>query len=583
MNTNQFKEATIGNQREQNVLERYLPLFLGGFVFAVYIRTMAPGIYWGDGIELATVCATGGIAHPTGYPLFTIAGWIFSHLFGGNPALGTNLMCAFFGAAGAAFFYLALKSALRILPGEYFLRSGYRTILAASVALFFSFSRTMWFHSTITEVYSLHILFTCVLFYFFFQYMLKSGKGYFPGFFLIWGLSFSNHMLSLILFPLAASMIVTRLKKGGGIKSIVPAVLLFFAGLLPYLYLPLRAASRPELNWGDPSNLENFIWVISGGEFKKHQFLMERPGVPFTLSTFSFHAFNRFREFALWIAGEGSFLSPYATGMKKLLFSLFALSGAFGAGILLNKKKPLAIAIISMLFLGFCMIFLYNIPDIEAYFLSLYPALLILILIGAIHILHLLEKALFSRKINYLHLLILFLPILAVKGNYSPQDKSGNTDAMTYGLRILRHCPENAMIITFGDNDIYTLWYLQKALQLRPDLTIVGSNFIHNGWYSRYFEDKLPGKPEITIRGTETPPSRGDFFLDLMLWVIEPNIDRFPVLLTSMDPLLIEMYDVKSLGNTLDRSMYERAPWSYLPDPGLFRIYRRESKKEPKE
>src|SRR5207253_9931120 len=34
-------------------------------------------------------------------------------------------------------------------------------------------------------------------------------------------------------------------------------------GLLPYLYLPLRAAQHPPLNWGDPETLQGFLTVVT--------------------------------------------------------------------------------------------------------------------------------------------------------------------------------------------------------------------------------------------------------------------------------------------------------------------------------
>ena len=68
------------------MMQRFLssPIFGAVFVFLisfiVYLQTMAPSVPNIDGGELATVCATLGIAHPTGYPLFTLIGYLFAHL-----------------------------------------------------------------------------------------------------------------------------------------------------------------------------------------------------------------------------------------------------------------------------------------------------------------------------------------------------------------------------------------------------------------------------------------------------------------------------------------------------------------------
>jgi len=52
--------------------KKYYYLFTGLVVFIVYIFTLAPSVVQIDSGELAAVQATLGIAHPTGYPLFTI-------------------------------------------------------------------------------------------------------------------------------------------------------------------------------------------------------------------------------------------------------------------------------------------------------------------------------------------------------------------------------------------------------------------------------------------------------------------------------------------------------------------------------
>jgi hypothetical protein len=35
-------------------------------------------------------------------------------------------------------------------------------------------------------------------------------------------------------------------------------------GLLVYLILPLRAASHPPVNWGNPATAGGFLWLVSG-------------------------------------------------------------------------------------------------------------------------------------------------------------------------------------------------------------------------------------------------------------------------------------------------------------------------------
>ncbi len=42
---------------------------------------------------------------------------------------------------------------------------------------------------------------------------------------------------------------------------------MFLAGLLPYAYLPLRAAAKPPINWGDPSTFERFVAQVTRRQY----------------------------------------------------------------------------------------------------------------------------------------------------------------------------------------------------------------------------------------------------------------------------------------------------------------------------
>ena len=58
-----------------NFSRKYFYLLTAFFVFVVYLFTIAPSVVQIDSGELAAVQITLGIAHPTGYPLFTIIGY----------------------------------------------------------------------------------------------------------------------------------------------------------------------------------------------------------------------------------------------------------------------------------------------------------------------------------------------------------------------------------------------------------------------------------------------------------------------------------------------------------------------------
>ena len=89
--------------------ERFKPsdFIAAGIVFfvtlGVYIATLAPNVTLEDSGELITAAAKFGVGHPPGYPLWTMSGFLLSHLFPfGNLAWRINLLCALFGGASNA-------------------------------------------------------------------------------------------------------------------------------------------------------------------------------------------------------------------------------------------------------------------------------------------------------------------------------------------------------------------------------------------------------------------------------------------------------------------------------------------------
>src|SRR5438046_1412791 len=87
-------------------LEHLIGLSIAAISLAVYVSTLCPTVNFIDSGELATDTYTLGIAHPTGYSLFTITGYLFSHLpLGFRIIYELNLMAALLCAAGLYVFF----------------------------------------------------------------------------------------------------------------------------------------------------------------------------------------------------------------------------------------------------------------------------------------------------------------------------------------------------------------------------------------------------------------------------------------------------------------------------------------------
>ena len=127
-------------------VRRWLALIVFLGAFALYLRTLAPSVaqLFDDSLEFQLVGYKLAIAHPTGYPLYTLLLKLFTLLPMGEVAGRANLSSAVFAALAVALvFRIALKLTGTVLPS-----------LAAAAAL--AVSPVFWSQAVIAEVYALN-------------------------------------------------------------------------------------------------------------------------------------------------------------------------------------------------------------------------------------------------------------------------------------------------------------------------------------------------------------------------------------------------------------------------------------------
>jgi hypothetical protein len=118
-----------------------------GVPLTAYVWALHPGLAGGDSSELVTAVATGGVAHPPGYPLYVMAGWLWLKLWPhASPAWAMNLFSALCMAAAAA----VLAAAVRRASGSW--TAG---VLAAWL---FAASPPVFANALVAEVFGLHAL-----------------------------------------------------------------------------------------------------------------------------------------------------------------------------------------------------------------------------------------------------------------------------------------------------------------------------------------------------------------------------------------------------------------------------------------
>ena len=235
--------------------DRALYFSLFAIPLVLYLRTLAPGVGTKDGFELQVVSATLGIAHPTGYPLFTLLGRLFIALVPvGSPAYRINLMCALFAALSVPPIYAV---GLRVLKSR---------APAAMAALTFALTPTFWTQASIPEKYTLNTCFVALVIYLAIRWAEEKSERkarlfYWLAF--VYGLSLTHHRTMLLLAPaLALWVLLTEPGLLRQPKRLLVALGLFAAPLLLYLYIPWRAYAQGwQMTWAE------FLAQISGSEY----------------------------------------------------------------------------------------------------------------------------------------------------------------------------------------------------------------------------------------------------------------------------------------------------------------------------
>ncbi|MDH4070700.1 MAG: DUF2723 domain-containing protein, partial [Ignavibacteria bacterium] len=451
-------------------------------VFVVYLLTLAPGVTFIDSGELAAVACTLGIAHPTGYPLFTLVGWIFSHLpIPGEEIFRLNVMAALFSSGGVFMMILLLSHLL----GEGEREAGVRKIRHALIpavasALMLGFSPVYWMQATAAEVYSIHLFFIPTLLFLFLK-AWRGGIGEVRSvrswilFALVLGLAFTNHMTTVLLSIGLLYLFFLPRTSGSAVPSfrdwresialigwMIPPFLL---GLSLYLYLPLRASQDPLFSWGDPVTPERFLRHIGGKQYSVWIFASAET------------AWRQFLYFLRELGGQ--------TAWVGLGFALI------GVRVMWRKQRRYAWA--TVLFFVTCVGYAinYDIHDIDSYFLLAYFVLAIWGAYGIRTILKWGERK--SGRAGVPSVPLLVCALLPLFLNFSSRDESANHLVEDYTHNMFSSFGPNALVMSFQwDFWVSASYYYQAVDSLRPDVVVIDKELLRRSWYLKELERRYP-------------------------------------------------------------------------------------------
>ena len=248
-------------------------------LFLIYIFTAQPGLGWRDNPEFADTAHTLGIAHPAGFPTYSLLAKAAAYIpLAGIPFRVT--VFSSFGAAGALYllYLLICQAAPAKEPkmGDH----AARNLAGSGAVLVFGLTGAVWTNATEIEVYTLNLLFLGALLYCAIRWSAAEDDAWLMAGGFIYGLSAGNHATVAFFLPGLLIYVAAR-RRPGLAKRLFRLALFFLLGLSVYIYLPIRAGAEPAFNFGDPETLSRFMAHITNQKGSSDNFAGLRQGARF--------------------------------------------------------------------------------------------------------------------------------------------------------------------------------------------------------------------------------------------------------------------------------------------------------------
>lgn len=453
--------------------------------FALTLWGLNPSFYMDDSPEIATVAATLGIAHPPGYPLYTLLGRLLSLLPLGHPCLRVNLLSALCGAFACLLLFHILKDRFQVAAS-----------LAWPFALLWMAGVTAYPASLSCKngIYQLTAVFILAIF----SPLLRGKLG---ASFFLFGLSLANHWMSML--PCLVGFMYLawgRWKERGlTVKEILASSSFLIIGLSLYLYLPLRSALDPLVNWAHPVNLSNFLhhvsrYVDKDKDFTADPLLWAQQGF--------FYIKSAFVEFSgvLLLALLGAF-AAWKENRRVALGFLLAWSGLFAAVCVFSKFSSERIYLMQNYSIAaFILIPLFAAPGL-GYLAELWKS-----------------RFRFFGRAPLLATWVLVLGLVFFRCLTGGQ--AFYTYTYDYVLNAWKSVPAGGFFFCKGDVLDFPCWYLQMIEGKRPDITVLGGGSLPMDWYRMFLARTQPG-----LKVPYPLHEKGKEYISghLFQWMVEQN------------------------------------------------------------
>jgi hypothetical protein len=284
---------------------------------------------------------------------------------------------------------------------------------------------------------------------------------------LVWsfliGLSFTNHGTTILLAPAMILGYFANWKQDrfsfskDSFRGLLPLIPWFLLGLCVWVYLPLRSAQYPIVNWGE---------------------------VHRNWDAFAYHAFGK--QYQVWMFNEGTAkenFPKYWNALIDMTSWILLIPMMYGLYATFKKSKILSLFLIALIIGNLVYALNYGIHDIETYFISGFIPVFILAALGLL--------ALMKHK-PLLYILPI-LPLLNLTLNYAENDKHDDYAVPSYVSLMIDPLPKNSVIISSQWDYLCSgFMYKQIVENYRPDIIMIEKELLRRTWYPSQLNRQYP-------------------------------------------------------------------------------------------
>ncbi|HEX6244678.1 MAG TPA: DUF2723 domain-containing protein [Polyangiales bacterium] len=455
---------------------RWATWLTGLSALAVYTFSAGGHSFWLDSAEFTVAAVQLDIPHPPGHPVAQLWAQPFTWLPIGPLPFRVAMAQAVAAALGAAALQVAFARTLRVAGVE---RANLRAPLSLGCVACLMLAYGYWFQAVRAEVYALQSLLISLALERLIALACDQGRDprplYAAAFYLGLGLA-NHHFMSVLMLPAALLGAWQTLRRHG------PRVLAWCAacggvGLFDYLYLPLRAASEPEMDLGHPVDAAGVWWVVSARVYAR------RIGSAATQPMD-----ERFADLLVILAEQFTLLSLplaliglYAVVRQRRLWSIGYVWGLTALVCLCGRAwlNPVR-----------------NNPDVLGYMLPGFAGYLALAVCACLALLQALPGPRgFQLGQRALVLLGLALACLQLTFTLPEASLAAFRDTDAFDQLRQESLPAGATLFTTTPETAFRHWENRAVERARPDVDMVSTSFVN---YGRVSDVLLARRPELS-------------------------------------------------------------------------------------